>query len=369
MTGQFFERQYIILAAAVCFVVLDLLVDVRLVHTNNSTKSSDTLGGVQPEKCANAAASDPLKCCTLITKHSIGWSKFYPTNTSKYFKTIHHRRLPAVKSPELLQTEGFLWRFHVPEGAIEACGISDRDLDDDLFPQDGEGHYFYPISSTPESIGRAMSGKHIILVGDSSFRMIYDFLVGRAVGGYKEWPDGLGQHGPAEHTRSCGFSNRACGYNFLWGGGQISFYWAGDKTNLALEKYLSETVGNPDLFVVAHGYWNAEDFEKGERFLRSIDQIISREEMNNTYPFAYSEKPKRRKIFMTPFDPEVAGGEGARKQAELLGWSIFDRSKVTTPPQGITKQAHPMGVVMEMQLELLVAVIRATRVDCMGCLP
>ena len=276
--------------------------------------------------------------------------------------------------------------------AVEACGLGSP-LDDDMQIIENnhiqnendsleEEKYFgiYPLQSSPQDIADSMAGKHIILLGDSSLRMLYEYLVGRTVGDYTHWPANVSNHGPQEHSNNCGGTKEDssyCAYHFYWNTGLISFYWANGHSSDAFEKYRHELVGSPNLVIATFGYWNKDDIEGGghrgdemisSEFIEAIEATVNHQEMNETYPNAYDTEYKTKKIFMTTFSDEIVSSQNATKIAKSYGWGIFDRTRIRKPGMPLDTplrrqdhvKAHPMDVVLEIELELLLAVIRAT---------
>ena len=331
---------------------------------NSTTAVTPPLDRKRPDRLK----TDPLKCSRLITQEAIGW---------KAYSNVSYTDTGSISPSKNLANET-TWRFQVPIQAVEACGFKPSDQN----PERGEDPYFnlYPLQSSPQDIADSMAGKHIILLGDSSLRMLYDYLVGRAVGDYTHWPANVSNHGPQEHSNNCGGSDEesaTCAYHFYWNTGLISFYWANGHSNTAFEKYRHELVGSPSLVIATFGYWNKDDIEGGghhgdemisSEFIQAIDSTVNHQEMNETYPNAYDTEYKIKKIFMTTFSDEIVSSQNATKIAKSYGWGIFDRTRIRKPGMPLDTplrqrdhvKAHPMDVVLEIELELLLAVIRAT---------
>ena len=202
--------------------------------------------------------------------------------------------------------------------------------------------------------------------------MLHDYLVGRWLGGYTHWPSHLDNHGPPQHTVLCQeewhkmskgipYDPPECTYDVFWGGARVTFVWfALDLSPETLPKLLRSTVGSPDVVVAEHGYWEASSGRDPSILARTapqkITEMLDHLEMESVYNQAYTKSPQKR-IWMSLFKSVWEDGS---TEAKDLGWEIFDRTKLTTfDNKGVGP--HPMNEVLELELELLLVLIRETQ--------
>ena len=178
----------------------------------------------------------------------------------------------------------------------------------------------------------------------------------------------------------------------------------------SLQTIIEKTIGIPDVVVGQHGYHARKNLKSNkikksgkdlksnkinksgktlksnikinaatieERIIYSLEQtsaipkkiteVLQHQEMRNIYQKAYSSSQNTYKIWMSffdkgellRFDPDhmhasiYDGTESARN----LGWDIFDRSNLVNL-KGDHSDAHPMNEILEVELELLLMLIR-----------
>ena len=226
-----------------------------------------------------------------------------------------------------------------------------------------------PLQSTPRDIQGILTGKWILMIGDSSTRMLHDYLVGRWLGNYSHWPEQWDNHGPASHSHLCAM-NSSCHYDVFHKGARVTFVWLSQDFNTELNSLLHQNVGVPDMVVGQHGYWEqsmptAEEAKAhSEGIVRNITNCMKHEEMKSEYPSAYdtplrfstehnhinattaSHGPSMTrpfKIWMSAFDRNFftkldanaansAKYDGSRL-AKRLGWHVLDRSYFGRDPR------------------------------------
>ena len=136
------------------------------------------------------------------------------------------------------------WRWLVPDRGQRACGLLSLKM----------------LQSMPHDIHATLSGKWLLMIGDSSVRMLHDYLVGRWLGGYTHWPKQMSNYGPKEHTRPCQgdfasmknnvpFQPFACTYDVFWRGARVTFVWFALDLSEELRRTVRKTVGSPDVVV------------------------------------------------------------------------------------------------------------------------
>jgi len=240
------------------------------------------------------------------------------------------------------------WRWRISNRGKRACGGLS---------------FVTPLRSTPSDIYKALQNKWLLMIGDSSVRMLHDYLVGRWLGGYTHWPSQLDNHGPPEHTVKCQAASPECTYDVFWAGARITFSWFGlDLSPEVLPKLLHSTVGSPDLVVAQHGYWEESSGRDpsivAQKAPQSITAMLDHLEMESLYTQAYTQSPQKR-VWMSLFH-SVYGPYDGSTEAKDLGWEIFDRTKLTSF-DGKVSGPHPMDEVLELELELLLVLINETQ--------
>jgi hypothetical protein len=138
----------------------------------------------------------------------------------------------------------------------------------------------------------------------------------------------------------------------------------------------------PDIVVGQHGYWEKsrssreEAKNHTEKIVRKVTEYVSRQEMNSEYPRAYERSGQTDdktisipyKVWMTsyynkfigPLDPDSDGSvyDGSFL-AKKLGWRVLNRSYFGVNPRTHDPEgAHPMNEVLELELEMLLLMIR-----------
>jgi len=283
------------------------------------------------------------------------------------------------------------WRWLVPDRGRRACGLSSSSIK--------------PLQSTPHNIHTTLSGKWVLIIGDSSVRMLHDYLVGRWLGGYTHWPKKMSNHGPIEHTRPCAddwaklqkkvsYQPDPCSYDVFWEGARVTFIWFGLDLSEELRRSVQQTVGSPDVVVAQHGYWeknSGRDETEARRAPEKITDILDHREMESAYSQAYhydrrrhdsnkdsstttsngnSTDPKKQKqqltnqkrVWMSSFhNPSFGYGPyDGSNEAKELGWEIFNRTKLVDFDGNFTNTPHPMNEVLELELEILLVLLNAT---------
>ena len=261
-----------------------------------------------------------------------------------------------------------------------------------------------PLQSTPQDIQDTLQGKWILLIGDSSLRMLYDYLVGRWVGNYTHWPSYWENHGPLSHSVLCQ-NDMSCHYDIFIRGARVTFIWMNLVLRPDLKSVWHQTVGIPDMVVAQHGYWEVkmnttEQAESNvEDLVRRITDVVDNErEMLSEYPQAYSNtrfgtsssrtsnaawveeevrtpKSERRpyKLWMSAFDKDFMRPWAEYRNnknysgsvydgsnlAKSLGWNVLNRSYFGRDPStNMPVNSHPMNEVLELELELFLLLIQ-----------
>lgn len=278
--------------------------------------------------------------------------------------------------------------WQVPQGAPKACRLptshypltKERDT-----PKNAT--IFFPRQSSTEDIQEILENRWIVMAGDSSVRMVFDYLVGRMVGNYEGWPDKYDNHGPG-HSIAAFNDNPGSWYDFYWKGIRLTFIWVSTALPETLLDLRQRTIGNPDVVFAQYGYWFQEvpggrlydetESRKmgrytGDNFLTvlfdMLETITSHVEMEDEYQVLYNQSTTQpHKVWMTLFDPWYDFNNNMRSQQTLrmevqaqgaalakeLGWAIFNRSSLSYSPY----EMHPMNSILEIELELVLAAIQ-----------
>mmetsp|Transcript_27416 Transcript_27416/g.33910 ORF Transcript_27416/g.33910 Transcript_27416/m.33910 type:complete len:401 (+) Transcript_27416:234-1436(+) len=268
------------------------------------------------------------------------------------------------------------WQWQVPIQAQKSCHL--------------DSPFVTPLESSPKDIHDALNGKWLLMIGDSSIRMLHDYLIGRWLGNYTHWPAHLTNHGSSEHTYLCfhGPEGGTCHYDVFHRGVRVTFVWLDIHMNDGLQNILSRTVGLPDIVVGQHGYWEMfnlnqmkesansttntqEDIQSSLENAASIPKQITEvlenhQEMGKEYQHAYNDTPTTYKLWMSYYNENymksvnlnhTLANFDAHRTAKELGWDSFDRSKLVNI-EGKHVGPHPMDEVLEIELELLLLLIR-----------
>ena len=152
-----------------------------------------------------------------------------PTNTPEFNFSIKplnkHNQSTVQCTAELLLSgdeEGSrwisldgIWKWKVSIEAANACNL--------------EEPFLIPLQSTTDDIQAVLDRKWLIIIGDSSVRMLHDYLIGRWLGNITKWPKDWGSHrGPDEHHSTyCGetVTNFTCHYDVYNKGARVTFVW------------------------------------------------------------------------------------------------------------------------------------------------
>lgn len=338
-------------------VVLSLLVAAFVLQEASITKVSTTQKGTLLDE------TNKFKCTAqLLTTASGGGGT---TTNSTTTSTDNRIREEASSSGCWRQNDSAdrspLFYWSVSTQVQEACRLPKP--------------HIVPLQSTAEDIEDVLSGKWILLIGDSSTRMLYDYFIGRWLGNYTHWPSKMTHRGPESHSMPCqGYGT--CHYDVFIKGARVTFVWLSQNMTTELDTILQQTVGVPDMVVGQHGYW--EQFmptaetarEHSEEIVRRVTDSIAYRELKSEYPSAYAIRSnKPYKMWMTSFDPNFLGkfGQGGAdgsffdgsRLAGTLGWDILDRTFFGMDPHTLQPEgAHPMNEVLELELEILLLIIR-----------
>lgn len=247
--------------------------------------------------------------------------------------------------------------------------------------------FLVPLQSAPHDIQQSLSKKWLVIIGDSSVRMMHDYLVGRWLGNLTHWPDAWDNHGPGnQHADMCAGPDKKCHFDAYNRGARVTFVWNSLLYTGELDAILRNNIGLPDVVVGQHGYWektwtqdstlNAtqkeiailKSLKNAQSIPNNITSALERHEMESLYRRAYNpiQHGEIHKIWMTFFnmdelknsDPDSSGDlyDGSLV-AEKLGWDIFDRS-ILVNAEGDHEGAHPMNEVLEIELEILLLILR-----------
>lgn len=273
------------------------------------------------------------------------------------------------------------WQWQLSSNVQKSCQMPNNKDNNDT------NYTLIPLQSTPQDIQNALTGKWIVMVGDSSIRMLHDYLVGRWFGNYTHWPQGMTNHGPREHARSCRQFVEDCHYDVFYQGARVTFVWLSlHISQKELKEIMDRTIGTPDMVIAQHGYWEsrnqlaeynpkAKDMDPKQRndaCRRNAEQVVTTitewtkiQEMKGIYPHAYHHGSK--KVWFSSFNynffvkyDNVTDGRiyDGTKKANELGWDILDRTILVNPDTGEQEGPHPMNEVLEVQLEMLLLLIQ-----------
>ena len=114
------------------------------------------------------------------------------------------------------------------------------------------------------NLERALAGKWLLIVGDSSVRMAYHLIMGSISRGWEIWPEDVNNHGPGEFSAPPGGCNKtrnaSCLEHFSRRGVLLSFLWVdyGREEQLSpLVKFGQGTpLSQPDGIFVGFGAWH-----------------------------------------------------------------------------------------------------------------
>lgn len=263
-----------------------------------------------------------------------------------------------------------------------------------------------------DRLRRRTQGRWILLIGDSTIRMPYDYLAGRLSNEWgREWPRGIGNHGPQrdnDHTwknGACAGEFSGCVYDSWVAGTRLTFVWepggASNGTLDAVSALVKGTVGGPDAVLVSLGTHGQAPFgDEHLFFLRSLEGLF--QPRNATWP-PWPSTPRLIYCALTqcrnandapdlsalvrsteaPYE-EVLCSSGhnssscASRNVQLdlggiafargrwkWGWEIMDRTYLTLPPTVERCQAlfdcgplgilHPAGNVLAGMIDVFAA--------------
>lgn len=263
-------------------------------------------------------------------------------------------------------------------------------------PNQRQHNMISPLESSPTDIQSALQNKWIMMVGDSSVRMLHDYLVGRWLGEYQSWPTGMDNHGP-KHTYRCSGSDEEiqkrdgvpfCHFEVFHQGARVTFIWMPLDLNKAIPHILGMTIGTPDFFFVQHGYWETLAYKHKKNpteqevanaslatntFVAAVDQWTREiREMEDEYPKAYkyatdgtdtsaasSRQSPPHRVWLSSFLPDHDAIDGAHT-ARSLGWDVLNRTNLRDPrTQQPFPNPHVDNEILEVELELLLTLIRS----------
>ena len=213
-------------------------------------------------------------------------------------------------------------------------------------------------------VERVLTKKWIVLIGDSSLRMLADSLTGRLETWPEEWPRKWNNHGPP-HPTPC--IATPCWFDAFIRGIRITFAW--DQwlnTSETLDWFTdltNRTTGVPDVVLVDSGPWQIHKHVHWDalpvlsQFITKLDTIIKDAgfSLKNEWPDPWRRPPW--KIWSTipvcgdKAVPPVPGSEYAKALAwnhrvrshfrtTFPDWAIFDRTKPTEFPAMLPAVRH-----------------------------
>jgi hypothetical protein len=283
-----------------------------------------------------SSSSSVAACVPLLASRTIGVGWANATTAS------NNRKHSSKNADEQENHEEPSYYWNVPEEAMEKCNLASTKI--------------YPLQSTPESIAQTVRGKWILFTGDSSTRMLYDYFVGRLVGGYTHWPSQYNNHGPP-HSLSSQQGAPDNWYDFWYEGTRLSFVWTAHTMTNVQQQFMHRTVGRPDFAFAQHGYWDErEKTYISNEFVQYLNKVLAYEELAEDYPLAYNNEKKTYKIWLTMFQDTAVNQEGV-KYAKQANWTVLDRTALVEPTTGAVSGPHPMNEVLEISLELVLAAI------------
>lgn len=197
------------------------------------------------------------------------------------------------------------------------------------------------------------AGKWVLILGDSSMRMLYDHLLMRLASDHHRHWDNMDFHG-LPYTHKCQGRDHECYYDAWMHSVRLTFVWHPFASWSAknLESFLSRSVGIPDILLVGNGPWELQPpFDKhlarpewrdgGERLLNRIDDILNSigGELRQLWQSAWVSKPLKIWMNVLASSPdrryenyirEARSGVDSRQD-----WVFFDRGRVTLHAQRI----------------------------------
>jgi len=141
---------------------------------------------------------------------------------------------------------------------------------------------------TNSDLQTALRGKWILVIGDSSLRMLWDYLAARLTDQWgREWPSTFNNHGPPR-GRMCQTNDTGCTYDAWISGVRLTFVWqttASYKALATVGEILGRSTGGPDVVFLdngpwenVHGIWNQEH----TNYFNALDMLFCPH--NQTWP-------------------------------------------------------------------------------------
>ena len=241
-----------------------------------------------------------------------------------------------------------------------------------------------------DNIISILGSRWLLLVGDSSVRMLYHFMIGILISQWRHWPapvegkpGGLSHHGPghARHYDTCAGNNTLfsdkypCLEDVLVRGVRFTFAFTdfGAESQLqTLDLLANQSLAAPDAVLLSFGAWSIMyDKEDPEKYASSVDLFTAQlrhfftTRQHGKYPYFASLRSHPidwifASIVGCPAEDEDFQRFNlvARSRATAQGWSWFDRNAVIrndcTPD--VTCQFgnhHPAGAALNVLLKLL----------------
>ena len=222
--------------------------------------------------------------------------------------------------------------------------------------------------------------KWLVFMGDSSLRMMYDYLTLRLLGKDRMYPSNIDHHGPAKPF-FCGGDSVGCTYEFYINGIRLTFIWhhKPDLPHDTLRTLLQTTLGFPDLFIFTLGAWDNGIFKNSTTdYIKNLVNITKppTTEYDKIFASAWKSSINTLKIWASMcscdhLDSGILKNEILHmEQAGALlkdkeDWMVFDRSvfrRAKNLSQQCQKQMrnscryqrhHPVDELLSIDLDML----------------
>ena len=233
----------------------------------------------------------------------------------------------------------------------------------------------------------ALRGRWVFMVGDSSLRMWYDYIVARLAGDWegREWDTHWNNFGPTRDNARCQDQMIGCNYDAWVAGVRVTFVWntwASSRREAVaeVEKLVDQSTGGPDVLLVDDGPW-----EKKMRFVWGADQVAFLDDIEralaprmNTWPRWPSPPPLKLfcnmnccdNLKQNPASDWLAASAHHVSQRAQNNWELFDRAAVVRRAReeapdchGVYSAAchfgadHPTGEILAVMVDILAAVV------------
>lgn len=251
------------------------------------------------------------------------------------------------------------------------------------------------------AVQSALHGRWLLILGDSSMRMLFHFLVGVLSLGWSRWPHELGHgHSPGwPGEASClDAHNNSCLQDVFLRGVRLTCAWYDfnddDRPPARLQSLADDSLSAPDVVVASIGAWHsvhrrnetAAYARAVDSLMRQVDEQLFPVRTGASFRGRLSARGVLHRIFAATTScarawPQPDGQTrtiaqlnrvARRAVAARRGWAWFDREAITgtvcMTPDGefpdcaggkrhVTSRYHPSGRALNVLVNLLAEVI------------